>query len=152
MTGAVHQRGDGTVATPKLGTVCSPQSSLWFGCQGALGNPLHYDLPLLNGFPSILVPLGMCELWGALHNLWFVVVVALGFWITSICFPEAEGPFVGLFATVCPGALVLAANPHRFNTLLGVVILDPVHWSPISLTHIGEPGLPLLSSFSGWGA
>ena len=80
MTGAVHQRGDGTVATPKLGTVCSPQSSLWFGCQGALGNPLHYDLPLLNGFLPYWSPWACVSCGGpcTISGLWWWWLWAFG--------------------------------------------------------------------------
>jgi hypothetical protein len=64
----------------------------------------------------------MCKLQGASPNLWFAVVAALGFRITLIRFPE--GPFVGLFAAVCPEGSILMAVPRQCNTLPDVVFLD----------------------------
>ena len=46
----------------------------------------------------------------------------MGFRVVLIRFPK--GPFVGLFASVCPEALVLAAVPRLCNTLPDVVFLD----------------------------
>jgi hypothetical protein len=121
-------------ATPKLGHVSTSQSSIWSGWWGALGNPLHCDLPLLNGFHLHQSLHGTCKLRGASPNLWFVVVAALGFKITSIRF--LEGPFVGLFTAVCPRALVLATHPRWCNTLPDVIFLDHLSLPLVSrLTH-----------------
>ena len=112
--------------TPKLGHVCSSPSPLWSGRRAALADPRHCDLPLLNGYLPYRPPRarGTCEIRGASAspNLWFAVVTALGFRISSIRFPN--GPFVDLCGGVCPGASILAATPRRCNRLPDVVFVD----------------------------
>jgi hypothetical protein len=108
--------------TPKLGTVCPSPYPLWSGWRAALADPRHCDLPLLNSYLPYRPPRGTCEIQGASPNLWFAVVPALGFWISSIRFPDC--PFVDLCGAVCPGALILAATPRRCNRLHDVVFLD----------------------------
>ena len=108
--------------TPKLGTGCSSLTPLWSGWRAALDNPRHCDLPLLNGYLPYRTPRGSCEIRGASPNLWFAVVPALGFRISSIRFPD--GPFVELCGILCPGASILARTPRRCNRLPDVVFLD----------------------------
>jgi hypothetical protein len=116
-------RGGGiTPATAKLGHVSTSQSSLWSGQWGALDDPLHCDLPLLNGFHPYQSPCGTCKLRIASPNSCIAVVAALGFRIMSIL--SLEGPFIGLFTMVCQRALVLATHPRRCNTLPVVIFLD----------------------------
>ena len=108
--------------TPKLGTVCPSPYPLWSGRRAALANPCHCDLPLLNGYFPYRPPRGTCEIRGASPNLWFAVVPALGFRISSLRFPD--GPFADLCGAICPGASILAATPRRCNRLPDVVFLD----------------------------
>ena len=108
--------------TPKLGTVCPSKYFLWSGRWDALADPRHCDLPLLNGYFPYRPPRGTCEIRGLSPNLWFAVVPALGFWISSLRFPD--GPFVDLCGAVCLGASILAATPRRCNRLPDVVFLD----------------------------
>ena len=108
--------------TPKLGTVCPSKYFLWSGRWDALADPRHCDLPLLNGYFPYRPPRGTCEIRGLSPNLWFAVVPALGFWISSLRFPD--GPFVDLCGAVCLGASILAATPRRCNRLPDVVVLD----------------------------
>ena len=108
--------------TPKLGPVCLSPSPLWSGRRAAFADQRHCDLPVLNGYLPYRPPRGTCKIRGASPNLWFAVVPALGFWISSIRFPD--GLFVDLCGAVCPGALILAATPHRCNRLPDVVFLD----------------------------
>ena len=110
------------MARPKLGPGFLLQSSLWSGRQCALGNLLHCNLPMLNGFLPYRSPQGRCELRGALPNLWFGVVATLGCCVASIRFPE--GPFNELFTSVCPEAAILPVVLHQCNTLPNVVFLD----------------------------
>ena len=109
-------------STPKLGTVCLAPSPLWSGRRAALADPRHCNLLLLNGYLPYRPSRGTCKIWGASPNLWFVVVLALGIWISSIRFPN--GPFVDLCGAVCPGASTLAATSRRCNRLPDVVFLD----------------------------
>ena len=110
------------MGTPKLGTVCPLSYPLWSGRRAALANPLHCDLPLLNGYFPFRPPRGTCEVRGASPNLWLVVVPALGFRIASLRFPD--GPFVDLCGAVCPGASIIAATLRRCNRLTDLVFLD----------------------------
>jgi hypothetical protein len=128
-------RGGGiTPATPKLGHVSTSQPSLWSGRRGTLGNPLHCDLPLLNGFLPYRSSCGTCQLRGASPNIWFAAVATLEFRITLICFPE--GPFIGLFTAVCPRASVLVTHPCWCNMLPDIIFLDLLLLPPVScLTH-----------------
>ena len=76
----VAPQGGGIVAgTHKLGTVCPASYPLWSGRRAALANPLHCDLPLLNGYFPFRPPRGTCEVRGSSPNLWLAVVPALGF-------------------------------------------------------------------------
>ena len=137
--------------TPKLGTVCPSPYPLWSGRRVALTDPRHCDLPFLNGYLPYRPPRGTCEIPGASPNLWFAVVPALRFWISSIRFPD--GPFVDLCGAVCPGASILAATPRRCNRLPDVVFLDLLLLprSHALLRHTGGPGRSPTSSSSGVG-
>ena len=108
--------------TPKLGTGCSSLTPLWSGRRAALDDPRHCNLPLLNSYLPYCTPRGSCEIRGALPNLWFAVVPALGFRILSVRF--TAGPFVDLCGFVCPGASVLATTQRRCNRLPVAVFLD----------------------------
>ena len=123
MTGGCSPGGGGIMSgTPKLGTVCPSSYPLWSGRRAARADPRHCDLPLLNGYFPYRPPRGTCEIRGLSPNLWFAVVPALGFWISSLRFPD--GPFVDLCGAVCPGASIVAATPRRCNRLPDVVFLD----------------------------
>ena len=82
----------------------------------------HCDLPLLRGFLPFRAPRGSCELRAASPSLWFAIVGALGFRVTSIRCPDPT--FAAVVSTLWPGAAVLAASPRRCNVLPDVIFSD----------------------------
>jgi hypothetical protein len=98
-----------------------PASSLWPRLCGHVA-VARCDLPLLSGFVSYRTSRGNCKIWCASPNLWFVVAVALGFHVISLCF--LSPPFVALVSTFWLGASVLAVKPRCCNPLPNVVSLD----------------------------
>ena len=104
-------------------------SRLWSGCRDPVVDT-HCDLPLLRGFLPFRSPRGSCELRAACPCLWFAVVGALGFRVTSICCPDP--PFVAVVSKFWPEASILSPSPRRCNRLPDVIFSDLISlpWDP----------------------